>query len=96
MLKSGGKKYYIDDQKVPYVVKGSQWVGYDDKDSIKTKVKSSFEWRCRWISVFTVVCFTTTNSPHAFKKETVTEFYLIYLNSTAFLVPLKVYIQYMF
>jgi len=58
MLKSGGKKYYIDDQKVPYVVKGSQWVGYDDKDSLKTKVKSSFEW--------------------------------------AFLVPLKVYIQYMF
>ena len=53
MLKTGGKKYYIDDQKVPYVVKGSQWVGYDDKDSLKTKVNSSLEWGCRWSSAFT-------------------------------------------
>jgi len=43
LLKHGGTKYYIDDQKVPYVVKGSQWVGYEDKDSLKTKVKSSLK-----------------------------------------------------
>ena len=39
MLKSGGTKHLIADQKVPYVVKGSQWVGYDDKESLKAKVR---------------------------------------------------------
>ena len=86
MLKSGGKKYNIADQKVPYVVKGSQWVGYDDKDSLKTKVKSFFERGCCWSSAISLVYFTTTNSSHAFEKETVTEFHRICLNSTAFLV----------
>ncbi|XP_067387545.1 acidic mammalian chitinase-like [Emydura macquarii macquarii] len=30
---------WIDDQKVPYAVKGNEWVGYDDKCSYKHKVK---------------------------------------------------------
>lgn len=38
MLKSGGTRHYIADQMVPYVVKGSEWVGYDDPDSLRIKV----------------------------------------------------------
>ena len=38
MLKSGGTRHYIADQMVPYVVKGSDWVGYDDPDSLRIKV----------------------------------------------------------
>ncbi|XP_014432648.2 acidic mammalian chitinase-like [Pelodiscus sinensis] len=30
---------WIDDQKVPYAVKGNEWVGYDNKCSFKHKVK---------------------------------------------------------
>lgn len=37
-MKSGGKKYYINEQKVPYLVKDDQWVGYDDVDSLSIKV----------------------------------------------------------
>ena len=43
MLKTGGTKYYIDDQKSPYAVKGDQWVGYDDPDSLKVKVRKQIE-----------------------------------------------------
>ncbi|XP_052069385.1 acidic mammalian chitinase-like [Mytilus californianus] len=39
MLKSGGSKHYIPEQKSPYAVKGTEWVGYDDVDSLKEKVK---------------------------------------------------------
>uniref|UniRef100_A0A194AMZ5 Chitinase n=1 Tax=Pinctada fucata TaxID=50426 RepID=A0A194AMZ5_PINFU len=38
MLKSGGTRHYLPDAMVPYVVKGNQWVGYDDPDSLKQKV----------------------------------------------------------
>ncbi|KAK3588543.1 hypothetical protein CHS0354_028961 [Potamilus streckersoni] len=38
LLKTGGQKYYITEQKVPYAVKGDLWVGYDDKDSLCIKV----------------------------------------------------------
>lgn len=38
MLKSGGTKYDIADQKSPYAVKGDQWVGYDDPNSLRAKV----------------------------------------------------------
>lgn len=41
MLKSGGTRHYIADQMVPYVVKGSEWVGYDDQDSLRTKVNET-------------------------------------------------------
>ena len=39
MLKSGGTKYLLSEQKVPYVVKNDQWVGYEDADSLREKVK---------------------------------------------------------
>jgi len=40
MFQTGATKYYISDQLVPYVVKGSQWVGYDDAESLKPKVNN--------------------------------------------------------
>jgi hypothetical protein len=38
MLKSGGTRHWIPEMEVPYVVKGDQWVGYDDPQSLKLKV----------------------------------------------------------
>lgn len=38
MIRQGGKSYFIQDQESPYVVHGDQWVGYDDVDSLRTKV----------------------------------------------------------
>lgn len=37
--KPGVKTYLIEDQKVPYIVDGDQWIGYDDETSLTTKVK---------------------------------------------------------
>ncbi|XP_021340846.1 chitinase-3-like protein 1 isoform X2 [Mizuhopecten yessoensis] len=36
--KPGVKTYYIEDQKVPYIVDGDQWIGYDDPASLTAKV----------------------------------------------------------
>ncbi|CAM4684487.1 chitotriosidase-1-like [Caretta caretta] len=38
-FKQGATTEMIEEQKVPYSYKGNQWVGYDDMESIKTKVK---------------------------------------------------------
>ncbi|XP_072336047.1 acidic mammalian chitinase-like [Scyliorhinus torazame] len=35
----GATKQMIEDQKVPYAFKGNEWVGYDDRESFKTKVQ---------------------------------------------------------
>ncbi|KAG7221560.1 hypothetical protein INR49_017091, partial [Caranx melampygus] len=35
----GASVHLIEDQKVPYAVKQTEWVGYDNKDSFKTKVR---------------------------------------------------------
>lgn len=38
MIKKGATKEYIADQQVPYIHQDTQWVGYDDPDSLKKKV----------------------------------------------------------
>ncbi|KAH9508786.1 Endochitinase 1 [Bulinus truncatus] len=39
LVSSGADVYNAKDQQVPYVVKNSQWVGYDDPDSLRNKVR---------------------------------------------------------
>lgn len=39
MLQKGAVKKYIAEQKVSYLVLGDQWCGFDDTESLKTKVK---------------------------------------------------------
>ncbi|XP_061195465.1 acidic mammalian chitinase-like [Saccostrea echinata] len=38
MLKNGGTRHWVNEMEIPYVVKGDQWVGYDDPESLKHKV----------------------------------------------------------
>lgn len=38
MLREGATSHYISEQEVPYLVKGDQWVGYDDPHSLQLKV----------------------------------------------------------
>ncbi|XP_050394209.1 chitotriosidase-1 [Patella vulgata] len=37
--KSGGQVHRIKEQDVPYIVKGDQWIGYDDTTSIREKAR---------------------------------------------------------
>ncbi|GAB1603148.1 acidic mammalian chitinase-like isoform X1 [Argonauta hians] len=40
LIKSGGAKtYWIEDQKVPYLVMNDQWIGYDDAQSLTIKAQ---------------------------------------------------------
>lgn len=38
MIADGAKVYRDTEQKVPYLVQGDQWIGYDDKESFTEKV----------------------------------------------------------
>ncbi len=38
MIKQGGVIHHELEQMVPYVVKGDQWVGYDNEESLRQKV----------------------------------------------------------
>ncbi|XP_033739624.1 LOW QUALITY PROTEIN: chitinase-3-like protein 1 [Pecten maximus] len=37
-MSPGAQKHMIQGEEVPYLVKGNQWVGYDDKESLRKKV----------------------------------------------------------
>eukprot|EP00106_Octopus_bimaculoides_P023184 XP_014790626.1 PREDICTED: acidic mammalian chitinase-like [Octopus bimaculoides] len=39
MIKSGAKTYWIEEQKVPYLVMDDQWIGYDDAQSLTIKAQ---------------------------------------------------------
>ena len=38
MLQEGASYIWDDEMKVPYLVKGDQWVGFDDERSIRNKM----------------------------------------------------------
>lgn len=39
MLRNGATYHWDDEMKVPYLVDGDQWVGFDDEKSIRLKMK---------------------------------------------------------
>ena len=41
MIKNGAKVYRMEDARVPYLVNGNQWIGYDDPQSLREKVSNS-------------------------------------------------------
>lgn len=43
MVNNGGQRHFDNDQKVPYIVYGNQWYGYDDEESYKLKVGARFK-----------------------------------------------------
>ena len=38
MMATAGEQRRIEDQKVPYLMEGNQWAGYEDVDSVTEKV----------------------------------------------------------
>lgn len=46
MLKSGGTHHWIPEMEVPYAVRGDQWVGYDDEQSLRLKVRPAPIMHC--------------------------------------------------
>ena len=38
-LQNGARRIWNQESRVPYIVKGDVWVGYDDTESIKEKVR---------------------------------------------------------
>lgn len=46
MLKNGGIRHWIPEMEVPYAVRGDQWVGYDDEQSLRLKVRPAPIMHC--------------------------------------------------
>jgi GH18 family chitinase len=38
LLNSGWTRIYNEEQQVPYIYNGNQWIGYDDEQSLTQKV----------------------------------------------------------
>jgi len=54
MLKNGATYIWDDEQKVPYLVDGDQWVGFDDERSIRNKMKWLLENEYAGAMIWTV------------------------------------------
>lgn len=39
MFNDGAQQHWIQEQQVPYMVKGDQWIGYESEDSLRLKVR---------------------------------------------------------
>lgn len=42
----GATVHWIDEQSVPYAIKGNEWVGFDNKQSYQIKVINNLIWTC--------------------------------------------------
>lgn len=54
LLRSGAKYVWDDEMKVPYLIDGDQWVGFDDEKSIRNKMKWIIEEGFAGAMVWTV------------------------------------------
>ncbi|XP_014781231.1 acidic mammalian chitinase [Octopus bimaculoides] len=53
-LKNKTTSYWMDDSKVPYIVNGDQWIGYDDQKSMKFKAEWMMKMGFGGVSVWTL------------------------------------------
>lgn len=53
-LMTNGKRVYIPEQKVPYMVKEDQWVGYEDQESVATKVEWLLQKKLSGIMIWAI------------------------------------------
>ena len=53
LLNNDAKRFFIEEQKVPYVVENDQWVGYEDIESVVAKVEWIIENKFHGVMVWT-------------------------------------------
>ena len=52
LSRNEGIKHWDDERRVPYLVAGNQWIGYDDEDSFAAKVGYNGDCFNRWKLTF--------------------------------------------